>query len=591
MSAPVALAAMSVPNAVSSSPVKAGADPLDAMFGALFAAFESLTGENMDPESGQSVSANPSPEQREAQPAPENAPAGVPNAASAWIAQIETQPASENAPPSGASDENTWIAPIETPPESAPAPGAPEQPATEISGRDKNTEMAGHEKTFETVAQDSRIAKITQQDRALPPWFIEDSDEARSQRPDAGHPELSAPQGPPEKSTKKTNASTGSIEIAVPANELVALTPNLNPEAAQSKAPLAQPTAPNPAKPNVSQTSDDQTSTRREEDSRSAEANTAPPGAAPNVQLELIAGAARPSAVIGRSEDNSPIGNETPAIASTDAVPSDRTPAPARTELPHNAAQSADANTQDGGSVSQPSPTATTPSASERADAAPNPKPQSPNRVTQAASADNSPGRGEDNVRTGGSIPPASFHPADAAAPIASMSHPAQPPVNSDAPVRVSFSISPQSVETPALDALALRIATRSAEGDRNFSIRLDPPELGRVEISLNVSATGHAQAEFTADKPQTLDLLQRDAPALERALKDAGLNLAGGFAFSLKGENRQGSSWRDMQHGRARGLNITAVDAAAANANLSGAVALAARAYGLATSRLDIRV
>jgi hypothetical protein len=106
------------------------------------------------------------------------------------------------------------------------------------------------------------------------------------------------------------------------------------------------------------------------------------------------------------------------------------------------------------------------------------------------------------------------------------------------------------------------------------------------------VNSTGHAQAEISADKPQTLDLLQRDAPALERALKDAGLNLAGGFAFSLKGEGRSGGSWRDLQHGaRGRALHIAATEAASANASLNGSAALAARAYGMSASRLDIRV
>ena len=162
---------------------------------------------------------------------------------------------------------------------------------------------------------------------------------------------------------------------------------------------------------------------------------------------------------------------------------------------------------------------------------------------------------------------------------------------NSDAPVRVAFSAMPNSLEQSAFDALALRIATKSFDGDRNFSIRLDPPELGRVEVSLSVNSAGHAQAEIAADKPQTLDLLQRDAPVLERALKDAGLNLAGGFAFSLKGEGKSGGNWRDLQRdARGRDLHITA-DSTTASASLNGAAAIAARAFGIATTRLDIRV
>jgi flagellar hook-length control protein FliK len=158
-----------------------------------------------------------------------------------------------------------------------------------------------------------------------------------------------------------------------------------------------------------------------------------------------------------------------------------------------------------------------------------------------------------------------------------------------DVPVRLSFAA--PNADVPSFDALALKIAARSADGDNNFSIRLDPPELGRIEVNLNVRSDGHARAELSADKPQTLELLQKDASSLERALKDAGINLAGGLAFSLKGEGKS-QAWRDMQNGsRGRSLQIAAVDAANANADAAVAAALARNPYGLSTARLDIRV
>jgi hypothetical protein len=82
---------------------------------------------------------------------------------------------------------------------------------------------------------------------------------------------------------------------------------------------------------------------------------------------------------------------------------------------------------------------------------------------------------------------------------------------------------------------------------------------------------------ELSADKPQTLDMLQKDASSLERALKDAGLNLSGGLAFSLKGDGRS-QTWRDAQGGRSRSLNIAAADAASANAALTDARGTGAR-------------
>ena len=160
------------------------------------------------------------------------------------------------------------------------------------------------------------------------------------------------------------------------------------------------------------------------------------------------------------------------------------------------------------------------------------------------------------------------------------------------APVKLGFAPPAAAADTSSgFDALALRIAAHSADGDRNFSIRLDPPELGRVEVNLNVNAQGHAEAELSADRPQTLELLQKDASSLERALKDAGLTLAGGLAFSLKGDGRSGA-WRDSQGSqRGRALQIAAVDAARANAAIAAGAGSAAQAYGFSTARLDIRV
>jgi flagellar hook-length control protein FliK len=166
---------------------------------------------------------------------------------------------------------------------------------------------------------------------------------------------------------------------------------------------------------------------------------------------------------------------------------------------------------------------------------------------------------------------------------------PAASSLDVSTPVRLSFA-APTIADAPSFDALALRIASRSADGENNFAIRLDPPELGRIEVNLNVNSDGQAQASLSADKPQTLDLLQKDSSALERALKDAGINLAGGMTFSLKGDSKQ--AWRDMQNApRGRNIQIAAVDAANANAAITTGAALAARAYGLPVALLDIRV
>jgi flagellar hook-length control protein FliK len=136
------------------------------------------------------------------------------------------------------------------------------------------------------------------------------------------------------------------------------------------------------------------------------------------------------------------------------------------------------------------------------------------------------------------------------------------------------------------ISALASAIAAKSAAGTKTFDIRMDPPELGRVDVHLSVDSDGKVQASLHAEHPQTLALLQRDSQNLERALKDAGLNLShNSLNFSLKGEQRQGDGG-GASMARSRSLS-DAVVARAEAANASEINLSSLRGNG----RLDIRV
>ena len=142
------------------------------------------------------------------------------------------------------------------------------------------------------------------------------------------------------------------------------------------------------------------------------------------------------------------------------------------------------------------------------------------------------------------------------------------------------------STSAPNMLALAVEIAARSQSGAKQFDIRLDPPDLGRVEIRLSIDATGKASAHVSAEQPQTLDLLQKDAPTLTRALRDAGLNVAqNGLNFSLRQQQGDaGASGNQNRAGNGRSFTLAAVssiDASAAGATYRGP----------ADGRLDIRV
>jgi flagellar hook-length control protein FliK len=139
---------------------------------------------------------------------------------------------------------------------------------------------------------------------------------------------------------------------------------------------------------------------------------------------------------------------------------------------------------------------------------------------------------------------------------------------------------------TPNVPALAVEIVAKSQSGAKQFDIRLDPPELGRVEVRLSIDATGKASAHLSADQQQTLDLLQKDAPALTRALREAGLDVSqDGLNFSLRHQGGQDSNASNGgSRGSARNFSLsatTSIDATATSA-----------AYrSVADGRLDIRV
>lgn len=97
------------------------------------------------------------------------------------------------------------------------------------------------------------------------------------------------------------------------------------------------------------------------------------------------------------------------------------------------------------------------------------------------------------------------------------------------------------SIPVP-VNGLAVDIATRAAAGNTSFQIRLDPAELGRIDVRLDVDKHGRVTSHLTVDQPATLDMLRRDAPQLQRALEDAGLKTGdGGLQFSLRDQSPQG--------------------------------------------------
>lgn len=110
---------------------------------------------------------------------------------------------------------------------------------------------------------------------------------------------------------------------------------------------------------------------------------------------------------------------------------------------------------------------------------------------------------------------------------------------------------SPAHAPPPALASApqaALQVYTRFVERfdgrAQQFQIRLDPPELGRVNVRIEIGSDHRVHAVLSAHDSNALSDLLRGQRALEQSLADAGIDLAeDGIRFELSDNGAQQSS------------------------------------------------
>jgi flagellar hook-length control protein FliK len=155
-------------------------------------------------------------------------------------------------------------------------------------------------------------------------------------------------------------------------------------------------------------------------------------------------------------------------------------------------------------------------------------------------------------------------------------------PAHAAAPTRAADTTAP----TP-LRAVPIEVGLKALEGTSRFDIRLDPVELGRIDVRLDIDQdTKRVKAHLIVDRPETLQLLQRDAGLVEQAIAQAGLTPSpDGLGLTLRdpgggqGGAQDGGRQSD-QPGRHHTTETKAEDAAPA-----------ARMTVRAASGLDIRI
>jgi flagellar hook-length control protein FliK len=157
-------------------------------------------------------------------------------------------------------------------------------------------------------------------------------------------------------------------------------------------------------------------------------------------------------------------------------------------------------------------------------------------------------------------------------------------------PVATQFTVTAATGATAVavpLNGLALQIAVTAQSGKSRFEIRLDPAELGRIDVRIDVDRHGQLTSHLMVEKPETLAMLRQDAPQLQRALDNAGFKTGdGGLQFSLRDQSSSGQNTGNEAGRNAQRLIISEDDSITAS--------VAGRTYGRMSGLgggVDIRV
>ena len=104
-----------------------------------------------------------------------------------------------------------------------------------------------------------------------------------------------------------------------------------------------------------------------------------------------------------------------------------------------------------------------------------------------------------------------------------------------------------------AAPVLAMRTVTTKDGITKSIEIRLDPAELGQVDVKLETGHDGKLQAVVSAENADAFELLKKDSGALEAALREAGVELGdGGVTFALNDSGADQSQQREAAYGGA---------------------------------------
>lgn len=130
-----------------------------------------------------------------------------------------------------------------------------------------------------------------------------------------------------------------------------------------------------------------------------------------------------------------------------------------------------------------------------------------------------------------------------------------------------------EATQPHAATQMVAATLVRTAQGgeSKNMTLRLDPPDLGKIEVQMHFTKDKAIKTHMVFEKPETMLMMQRDSHALERAMQNAGLdNGNNSLSFELAGRdsgfdgnqnNRDGGNTTNNRGNGASGSNADLIE------------------------------
>ena len=93
------------------------------------------------------------------------------------------------------------------------------------------------------------------------------------------------------------------------------------------------------------------------------------------------------------------------------------------------------------------------------------------------------------------------------------------------------------------IEQVKVNITKSAVRGVDKIDVSLKPEDLGHIEIKMQISKDGKLHAHIISSRPETMDILQREAQSLEKAFNDAGFQTDDtSLSFSFRNDGQAGT-------------------------------------------------